>query len=688
MAYQIHWKIQFKSLRSGTNYTANIYKDGTLPSGYPLTLKGGASPFVTDEDNSEDQFIPVRTQSGYLRIVDDGKAINANNQEVSYNWRDLLPLNDTDRPVTLQAGSTVVWYGFMQAQNFGGTLFGNPQEREYPIQCPLSVTEGTEVDATNTSIQNFAYLLKQIIDSIPEICRPTRVLLQGGIDARSWLLKKIDWQNLLNVSDEEVEAQYTYMQALEDLCRFWGWTARVWRNYLILTMADDTTTEPNRLLLTTANLTSLANGTSTTAGTVDEMYTTEVLTGNVFASINNEESMVRGANKCTVQADSNKAESNVVEFPETVEEYLKQQSYTTETFGNKAVNFYGDLAEFPTTGIVSKRFAGSAMSYHGSFTYIKADAMQGPAIRIKKSYNGNTFAHLETVYEHSYCNANGVNDLGIGGFQLKANIYYKAERYENYEENQDRTNIPAGKGLGRKTMMIRFGVGKTRATARWFDGQSWSDTATAFPVSVGNENNILRPEKIVSSDFRWIANHIHIRNENLSGKIFIDFLGSSETPEVDGQRSFYIMDFAVEFSRHKDYEHPSDDVVYTPDYASTSEYVSKNAVATNIESNIDLCYASENNMEAGYGVVMNIDGSPMATAPYNSGNEHPEQHLANRVTAFGATSKRMITAELQSNLVANINPRYMVTLDGTTGHPIAIGRDWRDDILRLTILEM
>ena len=40
MAFQIFWKIPFMSLRSGTLYTVNIYKDGTLPSGYPLTLKG------------------------------------------------------------------------------------------------------------------------------------------------------------------------------------------------------------------------------------------------------------------------------------------------------------------------------------------------------------------------------------------------------------------------------------------------------------------------------------------------------------------------------------------------------------------------------------------------------------------------------------------------------------------------
>ena len=105
MAFQVFYKILFKSLRSGTVYTVNIYKDGTLPSGYPLTLKGAAQPFVTEEDNDEDMFMPIRTQSGYLNIVDDGYAEDANGNTVSFNWKELVPTIDTDRPVTLTHSS-------------------------------------------------------------------------------------------------------------------------------------------------------------------------------------------------------------------------------------------------------------------------------------------------------------------------------------------------------------------------------------------------------------------------------------------------------------------------------------------------------------------------------------------------------------------------------------------------------
>ena len=184
----VRWQIPFKSLRSGETYTVNIH-DANY-TGTPVTLKGGADPFSTQEDDDDDLFTPIRTQSGYIRIVDDGFAADGS---TPYNWKDLLPLTDTDRPVTLtvEGSNTPVWQGFMQAQNFGGVLYGNPQEREYPVQCALAVTECNDIDVTNHELRNFAYLLNEIISGIPVISI-TQIVVQGGSDARQWLLKLVD----------------------------------------------------------------------------------------------------------------------------------------------------------------------------------------------------------------------------------------------------------------------------------------------------------------------------------------------------------------------------------------------------------------------------------------------------------------------------------------------------------------
>ena len=103
---------------------------------------------------------------------------------------------------------------------------------------------------------------------------------------------------------------------------------------------------------------------------------------------------------------------------------------------------------------------------------------------------------------------------------------------------------------------------------------------------------------------------------------------------------------------------------------------------------LSLFFASDNNLEYGYGLLLNATGGYVAVVPYGNTTEHPEQHLANRVTTYWRTSKRRIATELRANVVPDITPRHKEVLDGTTAYPISISRQWRDDVLQLTVLEL
>ena len=51
----IHWQVKFKSLRAADgneDYTVSIYDSDY--TGNPIQLKGGAEPFVTQEDDDDD----------------------------------------------------------------------------------------------------------------------------------------------------------------------------------------------------------------------------------------------------------------------------------------------------------------------------------------------------------------------------------------------------------------------------------------------------------------------------------------------------------------------------------------------------------------------------------------------------------------------------------------------------------
>ena len=92
---------------------------------------------------------------------------------------------------------------------------------------------------------------------------------------------------------------------------------------------------------------------------------------------------------------------------------------------------------------------------------------------------------------------------------------------------------------------------------------------------------------------------------------------------------------------------------------------------------------------------MTASGGYFGKMYYGSVQKYPEQHLCDRVAAYYATAKRMVTGSLDSNAqaIASISPRNMATLDNATldnatFHPIAISHDWRDDKTILTLLQM
>lgn len=671
----LHWTIPFRSLRSNTLYTVNIY-DSTY-SGNPIPLKGGAQPFYTQEADDEDGFIPIRTQSGYLRIVDDGYAADGT---TAFNWKDLLPSTDTDRPVTLtDGGGNIVWQGFMQAQNFSGTLYGNPQEREFPVQCALTILEGTDINYQQTEIQNFAYLLNYILSAIPTISITT-IKVQGSSDAQSWLLKCIDWQNFVSKNNDGTpSARYNLYQCLEDVCRFWGWTARTFGTTLYLTCADDPD-EQQFLTLTRAQLTTMAGGTS--AGTTGGSFPTVTLSGDIFASTNQNDYRQRGPNKATIKADGNGANEEIVDFGESaLVEKMEDQGWGSPSPmpSGKYVAYTNDLLSYSDSFM-----NGSAESGKASFNVMRVNdslrdpnGTEMPVIRILKSYNGNTFASMESIYEHSFSN---------GYMSFNGQIYRQGEEFKAYDDE----STMAGHEIGKKTMYVRLGIGKDRNSASWFNGRTWSSTVSTIKLTIGNADSIFR-NTVSSGSFSGINNSIHIDN-GLFGKLFIDLLGSDDIDAISGEKSFEITDFNVKFS-FQSYR-----VVNLPSSITRSnrkdvrEYKSTNGNNVREDFNADCIYASDNNMDFGYGVLLNADGSRMGALSHNGSStlQFHEQHVSDRVTAFWATAKRRLAVEVLSNgaNVGSVSPETKVSLDGTTLFPIAFGHEWRDDVTLLTLLEL
>lgn len=656
------WQIPFMS-RSGRLYTVSIYGGG---SGV-VTLCGGSEPFVTEEDSGDDMFSPVRTQSGYIRIFDDGKDANGN----SFNWKTLIPATDLSHRVELthvENGTTVTdWTGYMQAQDFGSELYGNPQEREFPVQCCLSALSASMVDGTVRTLKNFAFAIKQAFDSLTGTSIGSYVF-QGGEAARGWLMKKLDWQNMVSGGDEGVTGAYDNLQLLTGVCQFWGWSCRVCGNTVYFVCPDDSNVD-GTLTLTPGQMSTLAGGGS--AGTVTSGFLiASSISGEVFADRENNEYLVRGYSKATVESDANDAGEEVMKaFPSSVESEMTSGAYTREDYGNG----YDALVSADKNSFDTSFLSGSSVSGSSSFNIMEIRKVGGrelvenvgtySAIRIKKSYTGIALAQLETNFEHSLYDTSVLHGgFDVGGIYITGDVYRKGEKYVNSDEQ----------GYGTTHIILRIGIGSSRSSALWFnENGTWLSTPGEIKVRVGSE----KTEECLRV--------INTNHADMFGRLFVDIMGSDDIPEINGERRFDFMNFSVLFKR-RTYMRG----LYESSRSETREYTAKNTNKVDDEKDVYLEFASDNDMVFGYGVVLNADGTQMGKQTYGSTEEYAEQHLANRVASYWSQAKRKCEVNVRRELVTAFTPQHKVTLDGDTFYPTGISHSWRDDVMMLTLMQI
>jgi len=705
-----NYKIQFVSLRAGTTYVLNIGGG----SGNAVQLSGGTQPFTTEEEGSEDMFTNIRTQTGYFRIVDnsrdyDGNVIDPQAAHPEDWWKDLIPATNSERPVTLTVGNTVVWQGFMQSQTFSGQLYGNPQEREFPVICPLGVLSGVDIDF-NAGLKNFAYLLKNVCDTIDlksnNVVHISDIYVQGGADARQWLLTKIDWQNFASKDSNGVaRAKYTIYDVLEDMCRFWGWTARTKGTALYLTCADDSA-EQNFLKLNRTQLNTLAAATTdTTTGSIVAPTTVtlqDTAADPIFASTNQEDYQIQGPHRAVVKADCNEHDTIVKFAPKDISDTMGDTYTWVQKQGEDLAGYFTTSPINSTSGIGSQTMKVT-MPVNQS---IPSGAICKRQIYQSKDTESPVVGDMMLVYVSHVGYQDSTPSIQLQTLRPMSfsggSISLGGTAWMGTEPLQHQDNLYA--------LSFRLGIGMTRASAKWWYmsreiysflpsvliEHEWKSTPQIFNVPL--QGNTLKSTGVMLAFFTSglsmsIYNAIPV-GEDAYGYIFIDIMGAHDYGNGNEIDAFEIANLEISYSR---------DTIDIPDSTSvvrprelitkrvtSQEYSAVNSNASKEEWNANCIFASDNNMEYGYGLLLNASGNIIHTVNYGNNAEHPEQHLANRVANYWATAKRKIDGELLANKIGDISPNMKVSITGESGTfaPIAISRDWRDDTTRLSLLQI
>ena len=297
MAFNIHWQLLFCN-RDNEQYTVNIYDDGY--TGNIISLVGADQPFYTSEDADEDIFTPIRSQSGYIRVIDiDGNLL----EQIS-------PANNVQRMVKVFKGGDVKWQGFVAATAYSQAWITTPREVEIPVNSMLATLQyidfGLEYAAYS---KNLAYLLVRAMYHLYAITGEypfsnVRVIDNEEIPGRFFMHRLqyavfYEQREINNGGDTVIEwTGKSLYDILSELCSLYGVTMR--EDGRELYMANyDSRVQNSIATYTWSNITAMSNGRTVTPA-VTALADISLLDSINFLSDDNSHGRQQGAKSVAV----------------------------------------------------------------------------------------------------------------------------------------------------------------------------------------------------------------------------------------------------------------------------------------------------------------------------------------------------------------------------------------------------
>lgn len=223
MTFAKHWQIPFVA-KDGHEYVIYIHEqdyDDQLD-----TLTAATDPFVTQEDNSSDIYIPFRTQTGYIRVIDhDGTLAER-----------LIPYNNLDKYVTLEdASGTIYWQGFMRSELYTQPWIAGAHELSLPVKSVLAALEDVffDISVINDTPRLVSVLISAISALNDNSLYDYLIIHDDVSPAAQWIYQSINMRAFFykttvnNQSDEYESIQgISYAEALREICTLFGLVAR------------------------------------------------------------------------------------------------------------------------------------------------------------------------------------------------------------------------------------------------------------------------------------------------------------------------------------------------------------------------------------------------------------------------------------------------------------------------------
>lgn len=709
MSKAVRWQVPFAA-QDGTKYRVDIYDEGY--TGSPVELTAGETPFTTDEDDSDDFFAPVRTQSGTLQICTETPSGS------TIKLEDILPASNIDRPVrlvNLSNSNAVEWQGFLSCEAYSQDYIGIPQNLDLPLIGVLEAMDSVEADPAklsglNTVGTTIEKLLDIFIDKagvsyfseyyLPTISRGSNIVSKY-IDA-SVLFEQKEYNN--ENSTTYIVSGLSLQDCLSRIATYMGWCLRE-KSGTLYFMAANETVGYNRVYRT---------GVVNSQGNIiikwqGDLSVKSVSTKDIddldWMGNGHQRSVAQGAKSVEVVASLKKYKLNIV-LPDCPLGNIQQ--YTGTSFSTATGNpgtwgpdtsisaicnkdgSFSNICDFYCYEMTSEARIGSKTTIGNVLTC----ALVNPSASIfgQSYYGDGNFAYFYNKYIGSFLakikrdDEEYIDGLYIVGlrdvyrfnpisstnhlFSIKsiAPVYFvdgslklRCDAITIYSGDTGRL---WGDYDGRKSR-IRICI---KIGDKYWNGTSW---VGSFATFLCKENELSIPI-----------------NTRLQGEVSIRLYGYMDDVIIPAdQTQGFASDMFIK-GLSLDYEITESDLL-----SDRSENKYFRLLGTNFrdEISISIEIASSLNNKPSPSLIMNSTTEAMTELNYGSTQSpdmrRPEVDLLNRLAAYYGAARQRLELEVAHITTPLPQLRLNGINDGKVYLPMAESRDWRTGVCKLTCIE-
>lgn len=643
--------VSWKSLK-GTSYTLSI-DDGVSGT---TALTPSSVPFVTEVDNTEEFFAPVREQTGNIGLLGDVDVLEG-----------LLAASPEDRPVVLKNGSNdVLWKGYLQTRAFSQVWDKGPNEISIPVVSHLGIIGSYRLNSTG--YMSFAMFVKKVSEATG-----TAFYTYFVFPALSGIMDILKYQfcveNFATWDDEEGDYIYEdYRTVLEEVCKVFGWTAIEMGDELYFIAPDS---DDGYIGLTASKLTTLVGGGSPTPDTISQQTITETIFGS-----DHHIDYLPGRKSVKVTGDPALIDMTLWQLDTGRMDQGATQNHTAaiNSGGNRFLHFYSKNYQSDDELWVSNNLTNIKL---GNFEAGNDATYQGSSCVCDRQYVTDSNLALNPL----------VSDSG-----WMQHIIWKLPKQDAYQSTTIALITPHREHIVNGMFddcYLRISASVKESTSFKEDWQALNLSFLYMRVSVGNHTIFDDYVQVINGEICAYSVNAMVNSSNgiampinqYSGQIEIDISNLPSQDELVSDsywnRYYSLENVKVEYikpwTRHLN--EPDSENVYYQDIGGGWE--------DDIEVSTRLTTMRPE--QIGTGIILDDDMEPVQ---YLYDSRTPERALATRMYDHYQTSKKLITAQLESNgtMLSPLDLHVPGSGDGMVC--LAQSVNWRDDQITAYLFEM